>query len=353
MVLRDNWCYLLFVFIIVSCQNEEFNFGNSQVFRYNEHSNITSLDPAFAKDQPNIWAVNQLYNGLVQLDDSLQVKPSIAKNWNISEDGKVYTFSLRDDVYFHRHTLFGVDSTRIVTATDFEYSFHRLLDNNVASPGAWVLQNVKNFSAISDTVFQIELKQAFPPFLGLLAMKYCSVVSKEAIEYFGDEYRSNPIGTGPFQFKLWVENTKLVFRKNPTYFEKDSKGNQLPYLEAVAVTFLPDKQSEFLQFIQGNLDFMKSLDASYKDDIITRNGKLKSKYHQTIFMEIGPYLNTEYLGIYLDHKNKTLSNKLIRKAINYGFDRKKMITYLRNGIGIPAVNGFIPPGLPAFNHVKG
>ena len=98
---------------------------------------------------------------------------------------------------------------------------------------------------------------------------------------------------------------------------------------------------------------MKSLDASYKDDIITRNGKLKSKYHQTIFMEIGPYLNTEYLGIYLDHKNKTLSNKLIRKAINYGFDRKKMITYLRNGIGIPAVNGFIPPGLPAFNHVKG
>ena len=62
MVLRDNWCYLLFVFIIVSCQNEEFNFGNSQVFRYNEHSNITSLDPAFAKDQPNIWAVNQLYN---------------------------------------------------------------------------------------------------------------------------------------------------------------------------------------------------------------------------------------------------------------------------------------------------
>lgn len=353
MVLRNNWCFIVFVFCFVSCQNRTSSFDDSYVFRYNEHSNITSLDPAFAKDQRNIWAVNQLYNGLVQLDDSLQVKPSIAKNWNISEDGKVYTFSLRDDVYFHRHALFGIDSTRIVTATDFEYSFHRLLDNNVASPGAWVLQNVKNLSVISDTVFQIELKQAFPPFLGLLAMKYCSVVSKEAIEYFGEEYRSNPIGTGPFQFKLWVENTKLVFRKNPTYFEKDREGKQLPYLEAVAITFLPDKQSEFLQFIQGNLDFMKSLDASYKDDIITRDGKLKSKYQQTIFMEIGPYLNTEYLGIYLDHKNKTLSNKLIRKAINYGFDRKKMITYLRNGIGIPAVNGFIPPGLPAFNHVKG
>ncbi|MDC3285827.1 ABC transporter substrate-binding protein [Flavobacteriaceae bacterium] len=353
MVLRGNWFYLLFVFIIVSCQNEEFNFDNSQVFRYNEHSNITSLDPAFAKDQRNIWAVNQLYNGLVQLDDSLHVKPSIAKNWDISEDGKVYTFLLRDDVYFHKHDVFGNDSTRLVTAFDFDYSFHRLLDKNVASPGAWVLQNVKNFSAISDTVFQIELKQAFPPFLGLLAMKYCSVVSREAIEYFGDEYRSNPIGTGPFQFKLWVENTKLVFRKNQNYFEKDSKGNQLPYLEAVAITFLPDKQSEFLQFIQGNLDFIKSLDASYKDDIITLDGMLQSKYKETIHMETGSYLNTEYLGIYLDHQDKTTNNLLLRKAINYGFDRKKMVKYLRNGIGTPAVNGFIPSGLPSFNNLKG
>ena len=55
---------------------------------------------------------------MVQLDDSLQVKPSIAKNWDISEDGKVYTFSLRDDVYFHKHGLFGIDSTRLVTALE-------------------------------------------------------------------------------------------------------------------------------------------------------------------------------------------------------------------------------------------
>ena len=353
MVLRNNWCFLVFVFCLVSCQNSTSIFDDSHVFRYNEHSNITSLDPAFAKDQRNIWAVNQLYNGLVQLDDSLQVKPSIAKNWNISEDGKVYTFLLRDDVYFHRHALFGIDSTRIVTATDFEYSFHRLLDNNVASPGAWVLQNVKSFSAITDTVFRIELKQTFPPFLGLLAMKYCSVVSKEAIEHFGDEYRSNPIGTGPFQFKLWVENTKLIFRKNQHYFEMDHNGNQLPFLEAVAITFLPDKQSEFLQFIQGNLDFMKSLDASYKDDIINLDGLLQSKYHETIHMETGSYLNTEYLGIYLDHEDKTTSNKLLRKAINFGFDRKKMVKYLRNGIGTPAINGFIPSGLPSFNNIEG
>ena len=150
-----------------------------------------------------------------------------------------------------------------------------------------------------------------------------------------------------------MENTKLVFRKNSDYFEIDDKGNQLPFLEAVSITFLPDKQSEFLQFIQGNLDFMKSLDASYKDDIITLDGKLQSKYKETIHMETGSYLNTEYLGIYLDHEDKTTSNILLRKAINYGFDRKKMVKYLRNGIGTPAINGFIPSGLPSFNNMEG
>ena len=131
---------------------------------------------------------------------------------------------------------------------------------------------------------------------------------------------------------------------------KDTTGKKLLYLEAVAITFLPDKQSEFLQFIQGNLDFMKSLDASYKDDIITTEGKLQPKYKHLVHMETGAYLNTEYLGVYLDHKNNITSNKLIRKAINYGFDREKMIKYLRNGIGTPAVNGFIPSGLPSFNN---
>ncbi len=353
MDLRNKFFYLGILLLILSCDKQQSLFDNSHVFRYNEYSNITSLDPAYAKDQRNIWAVNQLYNGLVQLDDSLHINPSIAERWHISDDGRMYTFFLRKDVYFHKHSLFGSDSTRRVVADDFMYSFGRLLDNKIASPGKWVLQNVENFSVVDDHVFQIKLKRPFPPFLGLLAMKYCSVVSEEAITYFGDKYRQNPIGTGPFQFKLWVENTKLVLRKNTIYFEKDHQGNSLPYLEAVAISFLPDKQSEFLQFIQGNLDFMKSLDASYKDEIITAEGMLQKKYTETVQMKTGPYLNTEYLGIYLGSDKQYVHHKSLRKAINYGFDRRKMIRYLRNGIGIPATNGFIPLGLPSFNHQKG
>ena len=103
------------------------------------------------------------------------------------------------------------------------------------------------------------------------------------------------MGTGPFKFKRWEEGVKLVLRKNELYFEHDADGNQLPYLEAVAITFLPDKQSEFLQFAQGNLDMLNSLDPSYKDELLTATGKLKDNYEDRVKTITGPFLNTEYL----------------------------------------------------------
>ena len=184
-------------------------------------------------------------------------------------------------------------------------------------------------------------------------MKYCSVVPKEIVDQYGNQFRSHPIGTGPFLFKHWEENIKLVFRRNPHYFEADELGNKLPYLEAVAITFLPDKQSEFLQFAQGNIDFVSGLDASYKDELLTATGKLRTLYENKVNMIRGPYLNTEYLGFYMDSEVTEIQSDLIRKALNYGFDRTKMMTYLRNGIGIPATGGFIPKGLPGHNDTMG
>jgi len=344
---------LAIIIALFSCSPKKNHFTDKDVFRYNEHSNITTLDPAFARKQAEIWPMNHLYNGLVQLNENLHILPAIAKKWNYSNKGKTIDFILRNDVFFHKNKAFGKDSTRVVTARDFEYSFNRLLDPKVASPGKWVLNNVQSFNAINDTVFRIELKNPFPPFLGLLTMKYCSVVPKEAVDFYGNKFRSNPVGTGPFYLKLWVENTKMVLRKNRFYFEKEN-GKKLPYLEAVSITFLPDKQSEFLQFIQGKLDLLSGIDASFKDEILTQTGNLQKKYKAKIRLQKTPYLNTEYLGFFMEvNPNYPTANAKIRKAINYGFDRVKMIKYLRNGIGTPAINGFIPKGLPSFNNIKG
>lgn len=346
----------LFSFILItlfSCISKSNLANDNLVFRYNEHANINTLDPAFSRTLQDNSVCNQLFNGLVQLDNNLNILPSIAKHWTVSENGLTYSFSLRNDVYFHEHELFGKDSTRNVVAEDFEYSFNRLRDEKVAAPGRWVLNKVDDFEAINDSIFEITLKQPFPAFMGLLTMKYCSVVPKEIVEYYGSEFRSKPIGTGPFKFKRWEENIKLVFRRNSHYFEKDDYGESLPYLEAVNVTFLPDKQSEFLQFAQGNIDYVSGLDASYKDELLTANGKLRDNYSKTVNMTRGPFLNTEYLGFYLDSNTPEIQSKLIRKAINYGFDRKKMMIYLRNGIGNPANGGFIPIGLPGHDESIG
>lgn len=356
---NHNWKVIIYItiscmfFLFFNCKKSSNSNKDHLVFRYNEHANINTLDPAFSRTLQDTWVANQLFNSLVEMDSHLNIIPSIAKNWTISEDALTYTFSLRNDVYFHKHSLFGKDSTRLVVAEDFKYSLNRLRDEKVAAPGSWVLNKVDDFEAINDTIFQIKLKQPFPAFIGLLSMKYCSVVPKEVVEYYGSEFRSNPIGTGPFKFKRWEENIKLIFRKNNHYFEQDQNGESLPYLEAIAITFLPDKQSEFLQFAQGNIDFLNSLDASYKDELLTGDGQLRKKYAETINMIRGPYLNTEYLGFYLDSKTPEIQSELIRKAINYGFDRKKMMTYLRNGIGNPAYGGFIPKGLPGHDESAG
>tara|TARA_B110000914_G_scaffold33028_1_gene25803 strand:+ start:2990 stop:4591 length:1602 start_codon:yes stop_codon:yes gene_type:complete len=337
--------YLIFVFIsFLSCSKDSL-VNNDNVFRYNEHSNISSLDPAFASTLRNIWPVNQLFNGLVQLDDSLNIKPDLSESWEISKDGMTYLFKIKKNTSFHKSIVFGKDSIRNVNAFDFEYSFNRLKDPKLASPGAWVLNNVENFKASNDSVFSIKLKSPFAAFLGILSMKYCSVVPKEAVDYYKSKFGKNPIGTGPFKFKKWEENIKLVLRKNNLYFEKDSKGIRLPYLEAISITFLPDKKSEFMEFAQNKIDFINSIDSSFKDQLLNVNGDLKEEYLKSINLLTGPYLNTEYIGFFLGKKESILQSKKLRLAINYGFDRKKMMKYLRNNIGYPANNGFIPLGL--------
>lgn len=350
----------IFSLFLLSCTNSTENERDHLVFRYNEHGNIPTLDPAFARNPQAIWPDNQLYNGLVQLDDSLNLIPDIAKNWSVIDSTHTYTFHLRNDVYFHQNEAFAqrdlhspIRFTRKVVASDFVYSFNRLTDEKIASPGGWVMNYVESYTAENDSTLVIKLKQPFPAFLGLLSMRYCSVVPKEAIEYYGNDFRKNPVGTGPFQFKMWEENVKLVFRRNPIYFERDRDGNRLPYLEAVAITFLPDKQSEFLQFAQGKLDFISGLDNSYKDELLTTHGKLQPKYKDLAYMITGPYLNTEYLGFFMGANSSEIKSKALRQAINYGFDRQKMVTYLRNGMGIPATHGFIPKGLPGYDEING
>ena len=332
---------ILFGILLSSCEKDSDVENN--IFKYNEYSNISSLDPAFSSTLRNIWPINQIFNGLVQLDKNLEIKGDIASSWTISEDKRTYTFKIRQDVYFHNSELFGKNLTRKVKAKDFEYSFNRLIDNKIASPGFWVFNNVKDFKAINDSIFQIELKKEFDPFLGILSMKYCSVVPHEIVTVLGDKFSKNPIGTGPFKFKKWDENVKLVLSKNKNYFEHDSLGQKLPYLDGIAISFIPDKKSEFMELLSGKLDMVSSPENSIIDQIFDYKGDLNPRFSSNYNLLKSPYLNTEYIGFNI--QNNIKKDTLLRYAINSGIDRKKMMQYLRKNIGYPAESGIVPNGL--------
>jgi peptide/nickel transport system substrate-binding protein len=351
--------FVSIIFIFQSCGNKK-EYEGKKILYYNESKGIASLDPAYARNQSVIWAVNQIYNGLLQTDDSLNILPCIASSYSISDDGKEYTFHLRRDVFFHDSKVFPTGRGRKVTAFDFEYSFQRILDPKVASPGSWIFDKVNKakgnngFEAVNDSVLKIYLSVPFPAFTGILTMPYCFVVPREAVVYYGKEYRSHPVGTGPFYLKHWEEGEKLVLLKNEHYFEHDSSGRRYPFLDAVVIYFIVDKQSEFLEFMSGKLDFISGINPFYKDELITSTGELRPEYANRFNCLKSAYLNIEYLGILVDSslntvKNSALNNIWVRKAMNMSIDRKKMMTYMRNNIGYPAFAGFVPKGIPSFS----
>ena len=358
MSLKHYPLLIILLSIIISCTNHQY--PDKKIFRYNEQTGIASLDPAFAKNQSIMWAIHQLYNTLIEVDENMQLKPSLAIRWELSPDNLQFTFHLRTDVYFHDDAAFANAKGRLLTARDVAYSFNRIIDKNVASPGAWIFNNridsVNGFTALDDSTFQLKLIRPFQPILGILSMQYCSIVPKEAVEKYGSNFRSHPVGTGPFQMVVWEEGQALLLKKNDNYFEKDSSGYSLPYLDGIKISFFDSKATEFLEFQQNRLDFINDIDASFKDEILTKTGHLKKQWQDKLLLQKHDYLNIEYLGILVDTSNELVKNsplrlQKIRQAINYGFDRRKMMLYLRNSIGTAAESGFVPAGLPSFDTV--
>jgi len=351
-----NWLLIIVGFCALSCNNSTQN--DKQVFRYNETTGIATLDPAFAKNQSIIWPVHQLYNTLVETNNELNIVPSLASRWDVSADRLTYTFHLRQDVFFHDDPSFRNGKGRRMVAEDVAYSYRRIIDPLTASSGAWIFNNrvdsINGFKALNDSTFQLKLIRPFTPVLGLLSMQYCSIVPREVVEHYGRDFRNHPCGTGPFKFKEWEEGDALVLLKNENYFESDSQGKKLPYLDAIKISFFDNKATEFLLFRQNQLDFINDIEASFKDEVLTKKGELRADWQNRIVLSKHPYLNTEYLGILVDPNNEFVKNSplrytAIRQAINYGFDRRKMVMYLRNSIGIPAESGFVPAGLPSFD----
>ncbi len=345
---------LITCMVQVSCSKKKRSGQNAFRLNYSAGT-VESLDPAFAKNLYNMWTDHMLYNTLVETDTLLNVIPSLATRWTVSDDGLLYRFFLRSDVYFHDNNVFTGGEGRKMTADDVVYSFNRLIDPGIASTGAWIFNGrvaeQRPFTAINDTVFELRLRLPFRPLPELLTMPYCSIVPKEAVDFWGRDFGQHPVGTGPFRLNLWDEGNVLILNRNNRYWETDKAGKQLPYLDAVQIGFVDSKATEFFLFLQGKVDFVNNIDGSFKDLVLSKNGTLKKEFQNRIRLTKRFYLNTEYIGFLVDTTSALLesaptANRLVRQAINYAVDKEKIARYFKNGTVVPATEGFIPRGMP-------
>ena len=309
--------------------------SSKKIFRYNQTGGLTSLDPAFANKRANIWAVTQLYNGLFRFGRSNRVKPALVHQWEVTEDGKTYTFRIKKGIKFHDSDAFPNGKGRELTAADFVYSYRRILAKHTQSPGAWIFKDkvLRNpDQSISDTCFQaqdrytfkIYLNQRFQPLTQILAMPYALVVPHEAIKKYGKAFGQHPVGTGAFMFASWTPQKRLIFKKNPQYWKFNYEGKKLPLIDEVRISFVEDRRKAFKLFTTGKLDFITGIVENGADLLLNEDGTVKNKWLGKFTVEKVPYMNTEYIGFNFDHptEKKLWSNKKLRLAMSYAIDRQ-------------------------------
>lgn len=372
---------LLFSFLLLSCgsANEK---SESNTFFFNIVDPMKSLDPVQITQQSSWWIGEMVYAGLIGLDEKMQPIPKIARSWEVSPDGLVWTFHLRNDVRFGDDPCFPDGKGRIVTAADVRYSFERLCRPDV-SRGFWIMRGkvegadayynsrkdsgktpvdvISGLEAVDDTTFRIRLSEPFPPFLYMMATPFCYIVPKEAVEKYGQDFSAHPVGAGPFRLATWKPNQELVLVRNGNYFERDESGNALPYLDSVRVSFTGDPATVFAEFDNGNIDLVTTIDPAFAAKVLTDDGSdLSPEYQQGGYRLYAlPAMSIDYYGFTLDttlpggKDSPFARNRYLRRAINYGIDRDRITKFVLKGLMIPAHNGPIPPSTPGFSGVKG
>ncbi|NTV46229.1 MAG: ABC transporter substrate-binding protein [Chlorobiales bacterium] len=351
-------------------------YGGQYVF--NETSDLPTLDPVQIGDVSSHHTAHQIYELLVDLDpNTLEVVPELAKRWEISDDELTYTFILRDSIFFHNSPCFPQKTGRKVIAQDIKYSFERVCNPNTQTKGFSIFQDkvvganeyfteipaakkearpqrindVKGFIAKDDTTFIIKLTKPFAPFLKTLTSAFCYIVPEEAVKCTGDNFRMNPVGTGPFIFSEFKEGQYLFLKRNPHYWQKDNHGNRLPFLDEIKITFIRDLTTQLMELGKGTLSECYRIPEELRADWIGKDGKLSEKYQKDFILQRIPALSVQYYG--MNTKVAPFNDKRVRQALCYAIDRDKIAKYvLKGGVAAPATHGLIPPSIPGYNAGK-
>lgn len=340
------------------------------VFKVNEVEDFRNLSPLSVGDVVSHRIANQVYEGLVKLDQSdLSVIPSVAESWEINDDATVFTFKLREGVNFHDDECFSGGKGRAVVAQDFVYTLTRACEANSDNLMFWLFdgkikgareyynstmngeplaEGVTGFRAIDEKTLEIELNYPFAGLLNILAHPVGWVYPKEAVDMYGVEMRTHAVGTGPFTTKTVKDGDVVILAKNKNYYRKDEFNNPIPYLDAIKFTFTKEKKSELLEFRSERLDMVFQLPLEMIDDVVGELKDAQDGGNVRFSMQVKPSLSVQYYGF--QHNSEIFSNKLVRQAFNYAIDRDKIVNYTLQGDGEPAHGGIVPPAFADYDY---
>ena len=279
-----------------------------------------TLDPARVLDGESAKVCDMLYDTLIQYrEDTTDLEPALAAAWESSADGLVWTFHLRQGVQFHDSTPLNADA--VVFSLTRPQAVYR----------EFQAEFISQIIALDPFTVQIALKMPFAPFINALTGFEYSIVSPIAVQHFGDNFASNPVGTGPFKFVQWDRDDKIVLEANDTHWAGR------PSLDRLIFRSIRDNSVRLMELQQGDLHVMEFPNP---DEIPFIRGDAQLE----ILMQSS--LNVGYLAMNMD--KPPFNNLKVRLAINHAINKAEIIENLYQGTGIPAKNP-IPPTLWSYD----
>ncbi|ODP29924.1 Heme-binding protein [Paenibacillus nuruki] len=297
-----------------------------------------ALDPAIVTDGESLKIAQQVFDTLLDYKEgTTEVMPSLAESWTISEDALTYTFKLREGVKFHDGTDFNADAVVFNferwSDTKSKYKFEGdSFDYYDSMFGPEEERVIASVTATDPTTVVFKLNKPQAPFLQNLAMTCFGIASPKAIEDEKENFKSNPVGTGPFVFKEWKRSDSITLDKNPNYWQEG-----LPKMDQVIIRSIPDNTARYNALQNGEIDMMEDLSP---DD-------LASLEANPALQKINrPPFNVAYLGF--NTTKKPFDDPKVRVALNHAVDKQGLIDAFFAGQAEPAVNP-IPPTLWGYN----
>jgi peptide/nickel transport system substrate-binding protein len=251
------------------------------------------------------------------------IRPGLATSWEVSPDGEVWTFHLRPKVRFHDGTPLDADAVvfSLERQRDPFHPFHR----KDFAYWANTYQNIIKVEAVDDLTVRITILDAYAPFEANMAMFPVSIVSPTAVEKWGDDFRTHPVGTGPFRFKSWAPGKRIVLARNDDYW-----GGK-PWLQHLVFQVIPDGRHRLIALESGSIDIAYSILPEELQFV---------ELHPHLVLHRTPANNVAYLA--MNTTRPPFDDPRVRIAANYAVNKEPIVQLVYQGQAIPA-EGPLPP----------